>query len=77
MCVAQGHNTVTPVRLEPAASRSRVKRSTTEPRNEYGLSPIYPELANKHTFLIKPFKATNTTAADGNFCIIFPNFEKK
>ena len=25
------HNAVTPVRLEPAASRSRVKHSTTEP----------------------------------------------
>ena len=31
MCLAQGHITVTPVRLEPAASRSRVKHSTTEP----------------------------------------------
>ena len=27
----QGHNAVTPVRLEPAAPRSRVKHSTTEP----------------------------------------------
>ena len=31
MCLAQGHNTVTPVRLEPAASWSRVKHSTTKP----------------------------------------------
>ena len=31
MCLAQGHNTVTPVRLEPAAPRSRVKHFTTEP----------------------------------------------
>ena len=31
MCVAQGHNTVKPVRLEPVAPRSRVKHSTTEP----------------------------------------------
>ena len=31
MCLAQGHNTVTPVRLEPAAPRSRFKHSTTEP----------------------------------------------
>ena len=31
MCLAQGHNTVTPVRLVPAAPRSRVKHSTTEP----------------------------------------------
>ena len=31
MCLAQGHNTVTPARLKPAASQSRVKHSTTEP----------------------------------------------
>ena len=31
MCLAQGHNTVTPVRLGPAAPWSRVKHSTTEP----------------------------------------------
>ena len=30
MCLAQGHNAVTPVRLEPAAPWSRVKHSTTE-----------------------------------------------
>ena len=31
MCLAQGHNAVKPVRLEPAALWSRVKHSTTEP----------------------------------------------
>ena len=31
MCLAQGHNAVTPVRLKPVAPRSRVKHSTTEP----------------------------------------------
>ena len=31
MCLAQGHNAVMPVRLEPAAPRSQVKHSTTEP----------------------------------------------
>ena len=30
MCLAQGHNSVTPV-LEPAAPQSLVKNSTTEP----------------------------------------------
>ena len=30
MCHAQGHNTLTPVRLEPTAHRSWVKHSTTE-----------------------------------------------
>ena len=29
--LAQGHNAVTPVRLEPMAPRSYVKHSTTEP----------------------------------------------
>ena len=31
MCLAQGHNAVTPVRLKHAALQSRVKHSTTEP----------------------------------------------
>ena len=31
ICLAQGHNTVMLVRLQPAALRSRVKHSTTEP----------------------------------------------
>ena len=31
MCLAQGHNAVTPVRLEPTTPRPRVKHSTTEP----------------------------------------------
>ena len=35
MCLAQGHNAVTPVRLEPAAPRSRVKHSTTEPLRSF------------------------------------------
>ena len=30
MCLAQEHNAVTPVRLEPVAPRSQVKHSTTE-----------------------------------------------
>ena len=29
--LAQGHNTVTPVRLKPTAPRSRIKYSTTKP----------------------------------------------
>ena len=31
MCLAQGHNTVKSVRLEPTTPQSRVKQSTTEP----------------------------------------------
>ena len=37
MCLAQGHNTVTPVRLKPAAPQSLVKHSTTKPLLEFGL----------------------------------------
>ena len=33
MCLAQGHNAVTLVRLKPAAPRSQVKYSTTELRS--------------------------------------------
>ena len=37
MCLAQGHNAVTPMRLEPTALRSQVKHFTTEPlRSLYG-----------------------------------------
>ena len=31
MCLAQGHNAVTPVKLKPATRLSRVKHSTTDP----------------------------------------------
>ena len=31
MCPAQGHNAVTPVRLEPTTPLSQVKHSTIEP----------------------------------------------
>ena len=34
MCLAQGHNAVMPVSLKPAAPRSRVKHSTTEPLHQ-------------------------------------------
>ena len=33
--LAQGHNAVTLVRLEPAAPRSRVENSTTEPLHSH------------------------------------------
>ena len=45
MCLAQGHNTVTPVRLEPGTSRSRVKHSSTEP-----LRSLWYKVKHKHLF---------------------------
>ena len=38
---AQGHNDVTPVKLEPAASRSQVKHSTTEPLRSHSVNVAY------------------------------------
>ena len=35
MCLAQGHKAVKFVRLDPVASRSRVKHSSTEPPTGY------------------------------------------
>ena len=50
MCLAQGHNAVTPVRLKPAALISRVKHSTPEPLRSHGdeevsIAKSLPELA--------------------------------
>ena len=44
MCLAQRHNAVMPVRLEPTALRSRVKHSTTEPLRSLHMDP------DEHTF---------------------------
>ena len=50
MCLAQGHNTVTPVRLEPVAPHSQVKHSTTEPQCAPHLSEFF-ERGKKIIFL--------------------------
>ena len=46
--LAQGHNAVTPVRLEPVAPPSRVKHSTTEP-----LHPWYTRHLTGDQHLVK------------------------
>ena len=48
MCLAQGHNTVTQVRLEPEAPQSRAKHSTTEP-----LCSLAPVMAPDKTCIWK------------------------
>ena len=47
MCLAQGHNPVMPMRLEPVAPRSRVKHSTTEPLRSLGETSIFCVLSLK------------------------------
>ena len=39
--LAQGHNALTPARLEPVAPRSRVKNSTTEPLRSHRIFVMY------------------------------------
>ena len=46
MCLAQGQNTVVPVRLEPATPRSQVKHSTTEPLHSLDHSVDSDQLAS-------------------------------
>ena len=54
MCLAQGHNAVTPMKPEPAALRSRVKHSTTEPlRTKH--NELTTCLKNK---LLNPYKSS-------------------
>ena len=54
MCLAQGHNTVMPLRLKPVAPLSGVKHSTTEPLCSHNVVVIDEEptpdlhLQNKH-----------------------------
>ena len=43
MCLAQGHNTVMPVRLDPVAPRSPVKYSSTEPLHSHLLFLKYTQ----------------------------------
>ena len=50
--LAQGHNAVLLVRLEPGAPRSRVKHSTTEPlRSHFTLHDIVASLYGEPTLL--------------------------
>ena len=52
------HNAVTPVRLDPAVSRSRVKHSTTEPLRSLlytgGFAQYtYPQFQNSYEFALE------------------------
>ena len=51
MSLAQGNNAVWPVRLEPAACRSLVKHSTTEPLRSQGRCSKPKQLRKSHTSL--------------------------
>ena len=43
---SQGHNTVAPVRLLPAAPRSQVKHSTTEPLRPFTNFGVHQQSGN-------------------------------
>ena len=52
MCLAQGQNTVTPVRLEPTTPGSRVKHSTTEAVRSPLKSLLWIKGIKIHNFLL-------------------------
>ena len=57
MCLAQGHNAVTPVRLEQAAPQSRVKHFITEPlRSIYSFSFFHAVVKNWKDFFYQSLK---------------------
>ena len=66
MCLAQEHNAVTPVRLEPAAPQSPVKHSTTEPQRSLSL----PDMAAWVFFI---FTSTKISC----FCKLVPLIHNK
>ena len=67
MCLAQGHNTVTLVRLKPAALRSRVKHSTIEP-----LCSLFNELRKRAKMRgYAEFKKFNNIGIWNYFDIVF------
>ena len=74
MCLAQGHYAVTLVRLEPAALRSRVKYSTTEPlRSQFLLNMIKIYGVNFSYFCIKRLKQFPIPGGQ----VMFPKWEEK
>ena len=62
MCLAQGHNTVTPVRLEPKAPWSQVKHSTTVLPSINGLGNWLEMISDLHgKMLLHPWSNIGIT----------------
>ena len=82
MCLAQGPNTVTPVRLEPSAPRSRVKHSTIEPlRSQYVSFESKIRLYKIHASINHPRPCRNSaghfiTACTDDARVKVPSFQK-
>ena len=77
MCLAQRHNAVTPVRLEPAAPQSRVKLSTTEPLRSHWLlvvSSNYLKKIHDFSIIIQVFFKFHDFSMHGTFFAIFQVF---
>ena len=80
MSLAQGHNAVTPVRLQPPDPRSRVKHSTTEPLRSLQGPYLMHNLVHAlfHPFpvniFVKIMLSANASAAfiQMHFRILFP-----
>ena len=73
-CSTSGHNVVTPMRLEPAALRYRVKHSTTEPLRSRVHVTIYRKACNQlgkanHSDTEAPFFGLNKWQFQPKFMI--------
>ena len=65
--LAQGHNALTPVKFEPAAPRSRVKHSTTEPLRSLC---VYSDLMFANTLkIIILTRTVENTQLKGTSCL--------
>ena len=54
MCLDQGHNPVTLMRLEPPAHQSRVKHSTTEPLRSNKICPLVQKITYRKEAMRTP-----------------------
>ena len=72
MSLAQGHNTVTPVRLEPGAPRSRVKHSATElPQVLYNVMSFITLCLGMDSVISEP--CYKETIGSHKMTVLYPN----
>ena len=72
MCLAEEHNAVTPVRLEPAAPRSRVNHWATAPAKLQKKNPIWNyEIPQIYLSRCQSFIYDVTMHLDRLFCVLF------
>ena len=72
MCLAQGHNKVMPLKLEPATPQSRVKHSTTGlpfPKSELLLNKSLLDLIDLNNLISEICLDHNNSVLERMWCI--------